>query len=208
MVENGTFLDTDSLVAFKTGDVNELFKEEKIVKKKKSKIFFLLDASGSMGTPLLDGQSRSRVVSKALKTLTGILDEVSSIEGLNVDWDIGAFKSHYIKLNKETWARDYRIGGGTKFADPFDEVMETMLKDYTIDGKRIIICFTDGDVYDHEIEEVKENIQKNFTDVRSLIISVGSTGGSAIVKEITGDNIILAEENAVPVIMETIKAML
>jgi len=208
VVDNGTFLDTDSLVAFRTGDVGELFKEERIVKKKKSKIFFLLDASGSMGTNLIDGQSRATVVKKSLTTLTQILDEVSSIEGLNVDWEIGAFKSHYIPLEKDTWKSNYNIGGGTQFEDPFNEVMEKMLKDYTIDGKRIIICFTDGDVADFEIENVRDNIARNFTDVRSLIISVGSTGQSKIAKEITGDNIIIAEDNAVPVIMETIKAML
>ena len=46
----------------------------KIVKKKKSKIYFLLDASGSMASNLLDGQSRAKVVSKSVKKLTEILD--------------------------------------------------------------------------------------------------------------------------------------
>jgi len=208
VVDNGTYLDTDNLVAFKTGDVNALFKEEKIIKKKKSKIFFLMDASGSMSSPMLCGKSRSHVVSKAVKKMTDILDEVSSVEGLNVDWDVGAFRGSYVPLNKETWQQEYGSGGGTNFERPFLQVMDTMLKDYTIDGKRIIVCFTDGDVYDHEIDTVKASIMRNFTDVRALVISVGSTNNSRIVKEITGDNIIVAEDNAVPVIMETIKAML
>lgn len=206
--DNGSILDTDSLISFKTGDVGELFKEERVVKKKKSKIMFLLDASGSMGTKLFDGQKRAAVVAKSVATLTNILDEVATIEGLNVDWGVGMFRSDYIPLSKDTWQQRYNYAGGTKFEEPFNQVMNEMLTDYTIDGKRIIIVLTDGDVLDQEIANVKENIMRNFSDVRSLIISVGSDAQSAIVKDITGDNTIMAEDNAVSVIMTTIKSLL
>lgn len=208
LVDNGSRLDADSLISFKTGDVGELFKEEKVIKKKKSKISFLLDSSSSMRSPLIDGVEACIVVSKSVKKLTEILDEVSSLEGLNVDWAVGMFKNNYYPLNKDTWQKEYTIGGGTQFAHPFLQVMNEMLGDYTIDGKKIIIAFTDGDVADQEIEDIKEAIITNFNDVRALIIGVGSAGGSMLVKEITGDNIIHVEADAVTVIIETIKALL
>jgi uncharacterized protein YegL len=208
VVDNGMRLDTNSLVSFKTGEVNELFKEDKIIKKKKSKVMFLLDGSGSMDAQLLDGTTRLKVVTKSVKKLTEILDEVSETEGLNVDWGVGMFRRFYFPFTKDNWQSQYSAAGGTDFAGPFQAVMQEMIDDYTIDGKRIIIVMTDGEVEDREINEINETVMRNYNDVRSLIIGVGASGNCMLVKKITGDNIILAEENAVPVIMETIKALL
>ena len=208
VTSDGSTLDTDNLLSYHTGDVESLFKEEKIVKKKKSKIMFLLDASGSMCSDLVDGQMCGTVVTKSVKKMTRIIDEVAELEGVNIEWEVGAFQDNYIPLTKGNWENEYRLGGGTSFAPSFIQVMEEMVKDYSVDGKKIIIVMTDGCVSDYEIREVKEAIIRNYSDVRSLIISVGSDANSAIVKEITGDNIIVAENNATHVIMETIKSLL
>ena len=208
VISDGTILDTSSLVSYGTGDVATLFKEEKTIRKKKSKVMFLLDGSGSMNAPLLDNQARITVVKKAVKKLTEILDEVALVEGVGVDWGIGMFRRRYYPLEKHNWPTMYMAGGGTEFDGPFIQVMNELIEDYTIDGKKIIIAITDGDVSEHEIDRVKSEIISKYNDVRALLIGVGATGSCAFVKELTGDNIILAEENAVPVILETIKAML
>jgi hypothetical protein len=208
IVNEGTILDTDNLTAYFTGDTNELFKEEKVVKKKKSKVMFLLDASGSMEARLTDGKHRYEVVQSSVKKLTQILDEVRELEGIDVDWEIGQFRNGFYPLKKENWESSYSPRGGTQFQGPFIQCVNKLLQDYTITGKKIIIVFTDGDVEDHEIKNVKDYIVKNFSDVRSMLIGVGTDFSSAMAKELVGDNIIIAEENAVNVIMETIKSML
>ncbi len=207
-IGNGNYLNTDNLVAYHTGDVESLFKEEVIVRKKKSKIMFLLDASSSMGVPLLDRKSRASVVKSAVQRLTKILDEVSELEGICVDWCVGQFTDVYTLLDKNKWQQEYFPCGGTTFIDGFTGAMNDLLKDHTIEGKRIIVVFTDGEVSAKEIELVSTRIAENHSDVRSLIIGVGSDMSGKFVKDIVGDRVIIAEENATAVILETVAAML
>lgn len=208
IIDSGSMLDTDNLLDFYTGDIEELFKQEKTVRKKKSKVMFLIDASGSMDTKLLDNKSRAHVVKSCVQKLTLILDEVQQLEGLNVDWCVSQFDESYTPLAKDEWQRRYHAGGGTSFINGFDGAMNDILKDYTIEGKRIIVAFSDGDIGSNEIEHVEKLIRKNFSDVRALVIGVGSDMTSKFVKDIVGNNVIIAEDNASEVIMETIKEML
>ena len=208
IIEEGSILDTDNLTAFFTGDIQELFKQEKTVRKKKSQVMFLIDASGSMGTKLLDNKTRAHVVKSCVQKLTAILDEVQQMEGLNVDWKVSQFDDVYKALTKENWQREYYADGGTSFINGFDGAINEMVKDYTIEGKRIIVAFSDGDISGDQIDYVNELIRKHGADVRAMVIGVGSDLQSKFVKDIVGDNVIIAEDNATEVIMESIKAML
>lgn len=208
VIEEGSTLDTDSLVSFYTGDIETLFKQEKTVRKKKSKIMFLIDASGSMGTKLLDNKSRAAVVKSCVQKLTEILNEVQHLEGLNVDWCVSQFDDYYKPLTKDGWQSEYRPDGGTNFISGFDGAMNDMVKDYTVEGKRIIVAFSDGDIGGSEIDHVNTLIGRNHSDVRALVIGVGSDMQGKFVKDIVGNNVIIAEDNATEIIMETIKAML
>lgn len=208
IIPEGSILDTDNLVAYYTGDIEGLFKEAKTIRKKKSKIMFLIDCSGSMDETLIDGQRRGSVVKACVDKLTKVLDEVQNLEGLNVDWAIGQFADRYYPLTKENWKSQYSPNGGTNFQNGFDGAMDDMLKDYTVEGKRIIVAFTDGDVNESDVDHVNERIRKHHSDVRSLVIGVGSCMTGKFVKELVGDNVIIAQENATEVLIETIKEML
>jgi len=208
VVNEGNILDTDNLVAYFTDDVKELFKEQKVVKAKKSKIVFLLDASGSMSQAMMDNNSRAMVVASCVKKLTEILDEVIAIEGINVSWEVGAFQTTYYKLDRTNWMHEYRPAGGTNLEYSMKVCLEELSKDYTVDGKKMLIVFTDGDVDDREIENVKKMIIASTSDIRCLIIAVGANVHGAIAKEIVGDNIIFAKEGADEVLINTIEQML
>ncbi len=207
-ISNGMKLDTENLISFFTGELEELFKEEKIVRTKKSKILFLLDASGSMGAPLLDNHRRVTVVTKCCKTLTSILQEVIETEGINVDYEVAGFEHCYIEYDRNNWWNEYRAGGGTNLDNAFAEALERMRKDYTIEGKKIVIVFSDGDVSNDQIRNVKQQIVQAGEDIRCLIIGVGSDPTGALATEVIGDNLILAQENANNVIMDTIEQAL
>ncbi|MDD5496763.1 MAG: hypothetical protein PHP46_06695, partial [Candidatus Omnitrophica bacterium] len=100
-------LNTDNLPSFFTGDVEDLFKESVIIKKKKSKILLVLDRSSSMQDRLIDGIPKQHLVVKATKSIVDILKEVQDIEGINVDYEIAIFAAEYRLLSKESWEREY-----------------------------------------------------------------------------------------------------
>ncbi len=208
IIHEGSSLDTDNLISYHTGDIDYLFKEDKTIRKKKSKILFLIDGSGSMGEYLIDGKPRAKVVKSSVMKLTQIIDEVRELEGINVDWGVGQFEDCYTSLSKRNWVREYYPNGGTNFRAGFKGAMDEMLADYTIEGKRIIIVFTDGEVHHSEIDDVNKMIQVNHSDVRCLIIGVGSDLHSKFVKELVRDNVIIAEDNAVDIIIQTIRSIL
>jgi len=204
--DNGLELDTDSLVSFYTHDINELFKEEKIVKKKKSKIYFLMDGSGSMSSALLDGTESFRIVASCVKSLTNILDELRH-SGMEIDWDVGMFRGHLHRLNKENWEQRYGPGGGTHFEGPFKEVVDEMLKDYTIEGKRIIVVMTDGEIYESEVTNVVEYMQGKAKDIRPLFIGIG-TAFDSFTRNLIGDNVIVDRGTADFILCKAIEELL
>lgn len=208
ILEDGAMLDSDNLISLFTGDVQTLFKQERTVRNKKSKIMFLMDCSGSMSERMLDDKARYVVVKSSVQKLVAILREVQELEGLNVDWAVSQFDDSYEALDKDNWEHKYYPDGGTSFINGFNGAMEEMLKDYTIEGKRIIVAFSDGDISESEINHVEHLIKKHYTDVRMLIIGVGSNMAGPFVKNIVGDNVIIAQDNATEVIMQTITAML
>ena len=208
IIQTGTTLDTDNLVAFLTGDIDSLFKTEVYERKKKSKLLFLLDASGSMTDRLIDKQPRWHVVSKCVKKLTNVLREVIELEGLNVDWDVSMFQGSYYPLEKDNWEKEYKPGGGTNLARAFRQAITSMKEDYETEGKKIVIVFSDGDVDIKQVDQVRDDIQASGEDIRVLIVGVGTSLTGSFAKKITGDRVIIAEENANNVLIDSIREMM
>lgn len=209
IIEDGTMLDTDNLTAYLTGEIEELFKDDSYIKCKKSKILFLMDSSGSMSEMLLDKNPRWKIVSKCVERLTRVLKEVQETEGINVDWEVAKFESYGMQLlSKDNWQLNYRPSGGTALALAFTQAIEHLEKDFTIDGKKMIIVMTDGDVNIRQIDDMKRDIINHNTDVKALIIGIGTDPTGAMALKICGNNLILAEENANEVLLETIRSLL
>jgi Mg-chelatase subunit ChlD len=202
-------LNTDNLTSFHTGTVEELFKDEITVKKRKSKIHFLLDQSGSMNTKLsLDsGLTRGRLLVKVVQSMTDILDEVKSYDGLDVSYEVWFFEGSLI-IPKEDWKKEYCPDGGTNLCASFTKVLEKMKDDYEIDGKRIVVVVTDGDVSREDIQQMKDKIIEFSSDVRCMILPIGAMPGDEIVKIISDGKTILTESSANKVMLETIQEML
>jgi hypothetical protein len=208
IIKNGSVLDTDNLIAYYTGDPEELFKEEEIKKVTKSKLLFLIDASGSMGCTLMDNKPRAEVVKKCISSLVNILEEVRHSESIDVSWTVAGFTYNYHPYNNDTWEQEYNPGGGTSIERGVQGAIADMMKDHTIDGKRILVLFSDGDVSPGEIETVIHMIRAKGSDIRTLVVGVGTELTGKMATDIVGDNIILCEEDASNVLLETVKAML
>lgn len=208
-VYEGNQLNTDALTDFFCGKVEGLFKDSEIVRKKRSKIMFLIDASGSMNTPLLDGQDRKVVVTKCIKAFCQILTELEELEGLNVGHEVHAFTDDFHELNQDKWEQEFhRHSGGTSLENGFREIQKRLLQDLEVDGNKLIVVMTDGEVSESEIEEVRQLILTHNQDVRCMIIGVGSPITGHMATEIIGDLNILAEAQADAVIMDAVSTML
>ena len=202
-------LNSDNLTSFSTGDLDDLFKEQIVRRSKKSKILLVLDASSSMKDKLVDGNQKNDMLVKTTRSIVDILREVQELEGINVDWELAKFCCDMKLLDKDSWETGYRtrdLIDGTNLQCSFNQAQEHILKDYTIDGNRLIILLTDGYVEPEQIEEIHKDILKHNQDVRCLILGIGAS--PQICKLIGDDRNISAQEIADVVIMEAITDML
>ena len=190
-IPDGHTVDTEHLDAFFTGDIDSLFKEEKIVRHLKSKLILVLDASGSMGSSkniIADGfTAKYHIARSVAKKLSTILDDLRQ-EGYEVDYLVRGFDNFYMKY--VNWEIEYRPGGGTWLYNGFEKAHEEMLEDTTIDGKKIIIMLTDGDVPQADIKQCKDLILKTNQDVRSLVLGIGADTAGDFTRDITERSII------------------
>ena len=208
-IQDGHTLDCDNLTAFFTGAIDELFKSRKIVKQKKSKILMLFDSSGSMHDTdgLCDSKRKSHILVAVGKKLQTILDDIRDHEGVNVDYDIRAFDTRYIVLKKEGWEHEYlrRNGGGTDCAMAFMAAQDEILADSTIDGNKIVILITDGQIDHYQVDAIHDRIIKHNADVKAMILGVGLD--KHFEAKIGGRNII-ATELADGAVLQAIEDML
>jgi hypothetical protein len=203
---DGSRLNTDDLISFFTGELEDLFIDDEIQKVKRSKIVFCLDASGSMGTKLFDNTNRKKTLGKCVKSLIDILDDVRETEGLNVDYDVIAFACYPQKLNKETWQSEYQShSGGTDLLGAMQMAVDE-LSDSEIDGNKMVILVTDGEVSKSEIVEVKDLIVKNNSDIKAMLIGIGARNDYC--ENLCGDNNIICLEHADQIVMESIQEMM
>ena len=208
-INKGLKLNTNSLLSFFTEDIDSLFIEDEIEQRKKSKIMILIDSSGSMTSPLLDDEARKSVVGGTVRELVLVLKEVQEQEGIDVDYDIACFDDKYHPLSKENWEREYcSYGGGTNLLNAFKLAQDNLLKNQEIDGNRLMILFTDGEVSDDEIESMRKLIVAHGGDVRCMVIGVGADINSAFVQNVIGDFNVLAKDAADIILLEAIMTML
>ena len=209
-VEDGNQINAENLISFFTGDIESLFQEDKIIKKKKSKIQFVLDGSGSMwGSVGYGPEARNRTVAGCVDQIITVLDEVRGECGVDVDYDVAGFDTRYYPFQKNTWKEQYlRMGGGTSLLPNFIKAQDALLRETEVDGNRMIILFTDGDVSNQEIAEMKRRIIQHGQDVRCMVIGVGADIFGDLVKDIIGDFNILSESCADVILMEAIMVMI
>lgn len=208
-IDEGLKLNVDSLTTFFTGQVDDLFCDDIVIKKKKSKILILLDGSGSMVEKLLDRKERKDVAGSCCKELCKLMEETHSIEGGETDYDIHLFTERYIAESKDSWEKAYsRLSGGTNLINAFTGALSTLEKDQTITGKRILIVITDGEVDDQEIKEVKSLLLKTNNDTRVMFIGIGANPASDFAETVLMDRNIISSDYASTIIYETIMDML
>jgi hypothetical protein len=209
IINEGMQLNTDAIPSFLTGDIDELFQQDEVIKIKKSKIVFCLDSSGSMASELMDKQTREAVLVKTVRSMINILEEAKETEGLNINWDVWGFDTDARKLDPDRWETEYTtMGGGTNLLYAFLKVQEDILNDQEIDGNKLIILITDGEVCPEEVSDLKDHIIRHGAEVRCMIVGIGARLNGAFTKTIVGDSNILGEEHADSIIMDTIKTML
>jgi len=194
-VSNGEKLDTGNLQAFPLGELEELFCEDKYQLRKKSKVIMVLDCSGSMHEPLYDGLQRHKCLIATAKSIHEILVEATQAYGIDVDYEIRAFGNEYHTLNKECWDREYlRLQDyGTDLYKAFRESFKEMQNSWEIDGNKLILLITDGEVYPGEITRVGQHILNSASDVKVMVVGVGADPTSNFLTDITRHNIISGE---------------
>jgi uncharacterized protein with von Willebrand factor type A (vWA) domain len=131
------------------------------------------------------------------------------VEGINVDYEVKRFDSDIYSMPKETWQQEYvrKVGGGTNIVHAFERAQEELLKDYTIEGKRLIVFITDGEVSNEQLEMMKKSMLRHGSDVRAMVLGVGAEINGGFVRNVSGHNI-MTKDLADVVLMEAIKEML
>jgi len=207
-IPDGSSLDTDNLVSFFTGDIDTLFKDDKVITRKHSKIILILDASGSMSSSLLDGKDCKETVRKTAKSLELILKDICEQEGANVEYEVAAFCSQFHQLSKANWEKEYMdISGGTSILKAFNGGAK-ILNAPDVDGEKLMVFITDGCVSEGEISDMKRRIIAEGSNMRAVILGCGADINGHFVRHVIGSNNIMAEKHANLILMEAIMELL
>lgn len=201
-------LNTESLVSFFTEDLEELFSEVKIMTPKKSKIVLVLDASESMSIELWDSVSRHKAVIAAAKAIIESIEAVNKAEGICVEWEINGFTGEYIPFDKERWEKQYYPHGGTNILRAFHTAQDRLSLETDIEGNKIMIFITDGEVDGYQIEQMRESILRSGSSIKLVIVGVGADPTKDFVTSIVQDRNILAEGDAERVLFDAISVCL
>ena len=135
--------------------------------------------------------------------------ELQETEGLNIGYDVWAFDYNAEKLNPERWEKEYSArSGGTNLLNSFLQVQEDILSNPDIDGSKMVILMTDGEVDGDEIEDLREHIIKHGAEVKCMVMGIGAQINGHFVKTIAGENNILGDEHADSVVMDCIRTMI
>jgi hypothetical protein len=174
----GSSININNLTSYHTGNVEGLFRAEVKRKRFNSKVIFLLDQSGSMADNMT-GVSNEKwpVMCASLKPVIELIAELKEQEGIAIDFEVWTFDTEIIKkytvetINELPRARPR---GGTNILEGFKEAQESLLVDKEINGRKMIILATDGQVSDDEIKAIEVEILKHNEDVRCMLIGIGA----------------------------------
>lgn len=182
-VSDGTQFHTDNITSYFSGEVEPLFNETIKKRTSKTKVYFLIDISGSMDykdikvedvtQQKVKDTSRFTVATTAMNELRMVVDEVASEVGDDVCYDIYMFGDYCQKWNNPSYnLKDAPSGGG---GTNLPKAMQTVFSDIRTEGwagKRILLVITDGDVHRTDINSVKELINKEAQDIRVVFVGI------------------------------------
>jgi len=181
IIDEGTTLNCDNLTALLTGDIDEVFSDTKIEKKMRTKVYFLMDVSSSMGEamslPDLDAitgktsqsTTRLQVSVSAFKAISEVMDEAKDMYGVDLDYENFMFGDSCYKVQKMGESDKY-CGGGTNLGHAFKVVMKHVHQDDPA-NKRIVCILTDGEV--GNVDAIREQIAREAQDIRIVFVGIG-----------------------------------
>jgi len=181
IIDEGTMLNCDNLTALLTGDIDEVFTDTQIVKSMRTKVYFLMDVSGSMLTgrfhvPDINNEnnmpndvSRLTVAVSAFKAISEVMDEARNEYGVDLEYENFMFNANCVKVDKMT--EDFRgSGGGTNLLWAFKVVMKAVRADDPA-NKRIVCVLTDGEV--KQVDEIQQLLMSEAQDIRIVFVGIG-----------------------------------
>ena len=150
-------------------------KISKTEKKMRTKVYFLMDTSGSMCCDDMKTFSDERMPTRlhvahgAFNSLKQIVDELKDEDGCDVDSEAYAFADtcEQFFVGKEM----PKLGGGTSFALAINHVVAQIEKDDPA-NKRILVVITDGEV-GGDARAVEEKLSTIGQDIRIVMIKIG-----------------------------------
>ena len=180
VIDEGNQLNTDNLCALLTGDIDDVFIDTKIEKKTRTKVYFLMDKSGSMDEVMNNPEAgiqglevetkRKDLAIAAFKAVEEVILEVKDMYGMDIDYENFVFADHCEKVPSFDKINVY-VGGGTDIVHAFKKVISHVQKDDPA-NKRIVVVLTDGEIgsCDHDMVEL---INKEAQDIRVVIAGIG-----------------------------------
>ena len=179
-INEGMVLNTDNLTSLLTGDIDDVFHDTKSERKMRTKLYFLMDISGSMGTemsvqslnklentPGKDNIRREELAISAFTAISEVINEVRNVYGTDIDYDNYVFADD-CKL-VETMSANHNVGGGTNLPRALKQVLKNIHEDDPA-NKRILVILTDGDV--GNTDELKKILQKEAQDIRIVFVGI------------------------------------
>ena len=179
IIDEGTTLNCDNLTALLTGDIDDCFTDTTSVKTMRTKVYFLMDVSGSMITgkfrvPDINNEnnmpnevSRLKIAVSAFKAISEVMDEARNEYGVDLEYENFMFNQSCTKVDQMYEAN---IGGGTNLLWAFKVVMKAVHADDPA-NKRIVCVLTDGEV--KQVEEIKQLLMQEAQDIRIVFVGIG-----------------------------------
>jgi len=204
--EDGRKLNTDSLVSFFTGDVDPLFVEDEVVVKKKAKIIFLVDGSGSMHDALVDKAPKIRLIKDVMFNIVTAIDEVRELEGQEIDYTLAKFSYDVYPYDSlQHFIENFHAGGGTHLSHAFHWAIQEISKEDLNVGARIVVCITDGEVSNDQVEHMKQVLQQTPNEIKVVLLGIGCDIAGSFVKTLIGnDRNIMIKDHADMAVMNAV----
>ena len=182
IIDEGNTLNTDNLVELLIGNIDEVFIDTKIEKKVRTKVYFLVDASGSMSSNINDEATAiegldanvtcMKLAISAFTALEEIVLEMKEIYGMDMDYETYLFADNcerVASIKQPTY-----VGGGTQIIKAFKKVLKSIHNDDPA-NKRILIILTDGEIGYNVPREMVDLINHEAQDIRVVVTGIGDS---------------------------------